>query len=129
MPNKEEHLKTAAIAGFILGGLASLARNKGETDFITIVGEMVAEGLITATFTSIGGLLPDILEPATDPNHRKFFHSVAVLLGIGYDQLEQIRKDQGSNIEFWRWLLNKLELGYLVHLLQDSGTPRGLPFM
>ena len=28
--------------------------------------------------------LPDILEPALHPNHRKFFHSVTVFAALGY---------------------------------------------
>ncbi len=129
MPNKSEHLKVAATAGFILGSISALLKNKNQTDFASLISDVITEGIATAMATSIGALLPDILEPATNPNHRKFFHSIAMFLGLSYDQLQQMRQDAGSNEEFWRWLLNKLELGYLIHLLQDSGTPKGLPLI
>lgn len=36
---------------------------------------------------AIGGTLPDQLEPALHPHHRQFFHSLAVLAGVGHQAL------------------------------------------
>jgi len=86
-------------------------------------GEFIAAAIGGAAF----GLLPDLLEPATDPNHRQFFHSYAAAGLISW-----------ANLKVWQnpILLEKDKLhftlasaGYLSHLLADSGTPKGVPII
>lgn len=76
------------------------------------------------------GKLPDLLEPATSPNHRKFCHSVAVLGLVGYGVKKTYEWEPESGFE--KFLRGALLVGgacYAVHLLADATTPRSLPVM
>lgn len=76
--------------------------------------------------TAAGGaaaLLPDILEPADSPNHRKFFHSITAAGLVVY--LISGRHTDGCS-ESARKLLMVLGMGYLSHLALDSTTPRAI---
>ncbi len=85
----------------------------------------VAGGLAAAT-----GRLPDIIEPATSPNHRQFFHSLTFAVGLGFGMYKLY---EWETEEDWQELLrfSGLVIGgsYLIHLLCDAGTPRGLPIV
>jgi membrane-bound metal-dependent hydrolase YbcI (DUF457 family) len=82
-------------------------------------------------FTAIGtivGALPDILEPATSPRHRGFFHSVALFsslmyLGYRYFIKENITGGDASAA------MSALLAAYGSHLALDSCTPMGLPLL
>jgi len=65
MPNGQTHVITAMIAG----GFTSLILQQKNPKYT---------GGHTALAVAIGGAsgrLPDVIEPALDPNHRSFFHS------------------------------------------------------
>lgn len=78
----------------------------------------------------VGGKLPDLLEPATSPNHRRFCHSavVAVTVGIATYKLYQWQPTDAWG-EFLRILGIALGVGYLSHLALDLATPKGLPLV
>jgi len=82
---------------------------------------------IAGTFAVIGVLLPDILEPATSPHHRQFFHSL-FLAGLLITFFVMLKKKtitiENDDV---RRILNNLGIGYSVHMVQDAGTPKGLP--
>jgi membrane-bound metal-dependent hydrolase YbcI (DUF457 family) len=111
-----------------------------------------------ALFGHLGSMMPDILEPATTPRHRKVCHSYGAVAGAVtfVDELVtawekgcranaatewQKFRSQGFTLEgLWHLLLMALShvaagalsgfvAGYGVHLLQDAGTPRGLPLL
>ena len=72
---------------------------------------------------SVIALLPDIIEPATNPNHRKFFHSLVLAGGL-------VAITHNSEIKQDAYTKEAIELAgysYLSHLLLDSLTPKGLP--
>ena len=74
------------------------------------------------------GTLPDIVEPATSPNHRQFFHSIAfaTLLGYGIYKLYQWDPKM-PQAEILR-LVGLIAGGaYLIHLAMDATTNRSLP--
>ncbi len=80
-------------------------------------------------FSAIGFLcasLPDILEPASNPNHRKIFHSLVTAGAIGYGAFgKHIEKlDQPS-----KRVLQALALSYLSHLGADATTVKSLPIL
>jgi len=76
------------------------------------------------------GTLPDLIEPATTPQHRQFFHSLIFAAGIGY-----------GLYRLYQWEPNAPELkvlrmigliaggAYLVHLAFDATTKRSLPLV
>ena len=74
--------------------------------------------------------LPDLVEPATSPNHRQFFHSVAfgVVVGVGVYRLYkwEPRTDGGKLL---RWLGLAGGAAYLIHLTLDATTKRSLPLV
>ena len=70
MPNRAAH----AILGGILGVGAYLAYEKLNGQELSLAG-IIGTGLVGAGAAA----LPDVLEPAVDPNHRGFFHSWAAL--------------------------------------------------
>jgi inner membrane protein len=76
------------------------------------------------------GTLPDLIEPATHPHHRQFFHSVlfAVMVACAVYRLHHWEPETDGAA-----LLRVLSLiaggAYLAHLALDAGTPRSLPLI
>jgi membrane-bound metal-dependent hydrolase YbcI (DUF457 family) len=101
----------------------ALAGNKQDNRYIA---NSALAGLAASCFPS----LPDILEPATSPRHRKFFHSLAfaALLGLGLKKLYDWKPDSDWD-RFMR--LSGLVLGsaYLAHLARDALTEASLPLV
>lgn len=86
--------------------------------------------LFAALIGTFGGRLPDLLEPATNPNHRKFFHSLLVLGTIGNSIYEIYQWTPESNFEkFIRGILLTLLGTCGSHLLLDMTTHKGLPLI
>ncbi|MCH7614069.1 MAG: metal-dependent hydrolase [Candidatus Marinimicrobia bacterium] len=102
----------------------------------TATREYLESGEVSWKPFVLGGLaaktakLPDIIEPAFHPNHRQFFHSLGFAGLVGYgifrlyeweteDELEKILRIAGMAIGG----------SYLIHLLCDSTTPKGLPII
>ena len=72
------------------------------------------------------GALPDIIEPADNPNHRALFHSLACagLLTYGaFGKLTAVLWPENKHA------IRIATLSYLSHLLLDSETPKGLPMI
>lgn len=133
MPNGSTHL----VAGLVGGGIASLVAQKKldekrEIDWINVVA---SSGVGLAT-----GRLPDIIEPSfRNPNHRKFFHSYTfgALLFLGgifiWNKIKERRKERdrtGAEIslqEIGLWIILITIGAYLLHLLMDAFTKKGLP--
>jgi inner membrane protein len=92
------------------------------------------EVLPRVTVLSIGGYcgatLPDVIEPATSPNHRQFFHSLlfAAALGYGLYRLYDFEPETLLG-ETLRTLALIAGSAYLVHLALDATTPRSLPWV
>ena len=93
-------------------------------------GPLTAAPLVGGAAAALLTGLPDILEPATSPNHRAFFHSLtfAALLGVGMKKLH----DWEPETEAQR-LLRKLAMvagaAYLIHLALDFTTRKSLPLV
>ncbi len=119
MSNGTVHQITAAAAV----GIACLAA-EGDQQHKTekpLIGAILAAGLTK---------LPDMLEPATHPNHRQFFHSVAFagMLGIVTHKVYCWQPDNPPD-ETVRFLLLVCASAYFIHLLLDAGTPKSLPLI
>lgn len=108
------------------GAVIGLATAKIESD----KGQVSLQPVINAALGASMGTLPDVIEPALNPNHRKFFHSVTALGMVGY-----------GGYKLWKWepetdfekLLKGIGLigcgAYMTHLLMDSTTPKSLPLI
>jgi len=75
----------------------------------------------------IGGILPDVIEPATNPGHRGLFHSViaAVIVVSALCAMWQYMEKHKKEPD-WGFVLG---IGYTSHLALDMVTPMGLPIM
>jgi len=121
MSNRNPHLLVGCLSGVGLY-LLSNQKNTEEKSF----GELACVGGASA----IGGIMPDLLEPATNPNHRTFFHSVAfgILLGYGVKKGHDLikNKEWGKLVLL---IITAFSVGYFSHLLLDGMTPKGLPIL
>lgn len=126
MPDKNEHLKLGSIVG---GGLAiskylwdQWSKNEQINwfDLLKWAGLGVFGGGCAA-------MLPDYLEPASNPRHRSVFHSV-LSLGVVTSGTYFFCQNTDSSM-FAKMLLTISAGGYASHLIADSQTPYGLPFI
>jgi hypothetical protein len=107
----------------------------------------------------LGSRLPDIIEPALSPKHRKNFHSIVAGLAAftgermlsdkwikwcrtkaEYYRRERCRITENSGYKFLYFLiemmlrilagmLSSLVYGYISHLGLDATTPNGIPIV
>lgn len=118
LPSSDEHLLIGAIAGVLAYTGYRLHRRK----------EIKIEGVIkSAIVGGIFSLAPDILEPATNPNHRALFHSITTLTSGSYGSYKGLKNDKIN--ESIKELLVPALAGYSSHLLADGTTPKGLPIL
>jgi hypothetical protein len=149
MPNKSVHQAVGALAG---GGLA-LAKSNGQT-----VGHQITETIGGAVAGFGFGRLPDIIEPASSPNHRSFGHSATtelILSAVGVNMLDEwqsflrthadrqaaiAKQAQTPLSELWHLFLEFLCRllagavagalgGYGSHLALDAFSARSLPLV
>lgn len=111
--NRRWHLITCTIA---FAGYAILVNSIVKISLQNIV--------ISFILALIGVILPDILEPPTDPRHRGSFHSKEAFKWVGMILL--ITALIGL-LSYQFYMASGFFLGYFVHLLADSITPAGLP--
>lgn len=121
MPNAATHRFGAAL---VVGGFSAYSEYKKK-------GENTATPLAHSAFAAVCGTLPDILEPALNPNHRRFFHSFgfAGLLGYGLYQLHQKWQPQDEVEKVAKNVALIAGSAYLIHLAMDSTTPKSLPLI
>lgn len=117
--NGQAHQLVAGIATGIF-----LAERERQANIQTV--QPVLGGTAAAFLTR----LPDILEPATSPNHRQFFHSLAFagLLCLAFNELGNWQPESAGG-EFLKALGQVAIPAYLIHLLLDSLTAKSLPLI
>lgn len=147
MPRAKDHVCAGVMVGFVAAGILIPRETQSSTAL-----SVLAYGALGG---AIGGLLPDRLEPARSPRHRKFFHSFLVMaLGVwaAYKLFPRAssfcRSAVGQELpvfnEFSRSSAQHsyvaiavvliafyvgLLVGYLSHLGMDGCTKAGLPFL
>ncbi len=85
---------------------------------------------VAAVLGAYMGKLPDWLEPAAHPNHRQFFHSVAVLVACAYGIKKLYDWEPEAQEKVWlRRLLLVGGVAYISHLVLDGMTPKSLPLI
>lgn len=128
--NSTQHVKISTIGGALIAGTINTvkqfeeqSKNPGQKFNFHRLLKSTAIGAIGGLVTST---LPDILEPATNPNHRAFFHSIAFACLILYAN----HKLKSSSLpEEAKLLINALSIGYGLHLGADLTTPKSLPII
>lgn len=137
MPGKMMHLTVGTAAG----AAAILLTPQDNTN---ICGEYYLYGGLIGGF--IGGLMPDIIDPPTGPNHRGMGHSMSGnTIGLSSltlliqkldswisDQIEKAEEvDNTILIAFFQALAGFVRgfiAGQASHLLLDLTTPKRLPW-
>jgi membrane-bound metal-dependent hydrolase YbcI (DUF457 family) len=83
-------------------------------------------GTAAALFPS----LPDWLEPAANPNHRRFFHSVTFAAAVAYAMGRAYKwETQDSWERLARVAVLAAGAAYLTHLVRDAFTAKSLPLI
>jgi len=119
MPNATAHKTGAAIAVGVAAAAATHSQN------YTLEKSLTASALAYQL-----GTLPDRLEPATNPNHRQFFHSLAFLGLVGTGMYKLYRWEAENEMDkLARFALLVAGGAYATHLLMDLSTPKGLPVL
>ena len=79
---------------------------------------------------ALSGSLPDLIEPAINPNHRQFFHSVtfAFALAAGMRELYTWQPVEPLH-KLTRGIALAASGAYLIHLAMDSTTPKSIPLL
>lgn len=113
--NRQGHLVMTLFTAFLVWYVLS--------DFMDIPSKY----LIYIPPLLFGGIFPDIIEGATSPTHRKFFHSKRALRIVVFAiiPLTIISSYLVSQEKYL--LLTAFFCGYALHLCLDSLTPAGLP--
>jgi membrane-bound metal-dependent hydrolase YbcI (DUF457 family) len=114
--NSKVHATTGAVFG--IGTYCIMKEVLKEKP--TFIG-CVSSGLAGAVIAGI----PDYMEPATSGHHRSFFHSIAVLIILGYIAFRYLKGDK-LNADA-KTILAVVLSSYGSHLALDSLTPAGLP--
>jgi membrane-bound metal-dependent hydrolase YbcI (DUF457 family) len=119
MPNSKTHLIIGAGTGAVVNVLL-------QTDRMTMDHTLKFDWNELLLCTAIGagaGLLPDILEPADSPNHRAFFHSIAMAALVAYSITgKHTKKWSPTTLLFW----GVASVAYLSHLGADACTPKSI---
>ncbi len=117
MPDATTHRAGAALAMTLL----SVLTEKQDTP-------NVGQYTCASSLAYLLGTLPDLIEPASNPNHRQFFHSWICLALVGYGTYKAYRWQPETKLhKLVKGLLITGGIAYSTHLLMDSTTPKGLP--
>ncbi len=122
MPGFKTHAKTGAITGAVTN-IALQLRDRGHEPDRPLMDRLL-EILAAIGAGTAGGIAPDIIEPATTPNHRALFHS-KVVFGIGMLVAAKESKDRTPAAR----IMCSGYAGYISHLVLDARTPKGLPLI
>lgn len=147
MPRRPTHLAIGSMSGVATGVVTSSLLPR-EHQLVHVVFAGIGGAL--------GGLAPDVLEPAVSPNHRSLFHSVGAAGGLwtaGFTEWQadchraaavcdtracsatdgsQERSNEEIKAFLWRALAGLSAgflAGYASHLVLDAATTRSLPLL
>lgn len=117
MSDGKTHFKAGVIASII-----SYAQGKKSRNETTDLGELLAVGL----FGGAAAMLPDIIDPPTNPNHRSIGHSM-VVSGLLIPKLMNRINENNQMTPKEKDFFKSIVMGYTSHFLLDARTPAGLP--
>lgn len=107
----EEH----AILGALIAGGGYLGYKLSRKESPDLI-----EAIVSFIGGAIAGAAPDLLELPTNPNHRSFFHSKAILdlMNLGNQKAWQSKQLTESQ----KTIVSLLSTAYASHLVIDSRT-------
>lgn len=116
--NRNEHLLISGFGTFLIDAIKQ-NQKKGFVD--------LKQSFVSGIFGAIGGLIPDQLEPATNPNHRGPFHSWG-MMGLTIIGENKLKQNEQIDLQLKKAILD-ISLGYKLHLAVDATTHKRLPFI
>ena len=117
--NAAEHRIGSAV---LLGSLAATFSKRPE--------EVVPNTLAACAGGHCFATLPDWIEPATNPHHRQFFHSLLASVALGYGLYKLYQWEPKTQTQELCRMLGFIAGGaYLIHLAFDATTKRSLPVL
>ncbi len=119
MPRQNTHIIIGAAVGALVDLTIQSIENAGRADAKIDWGRVA----LCAGVGAVAATLPDIIEPATNPNHRGFFHSVGAGAAVAWICTGGHTKNLEPGI---RVLLAAVAVGYGSHIFADSLTPRSI---
>ena len=124
MASRRTHAAEGAFVGGFLGAAGGLIRARVEGRPVTL-WDLVGGTLVGAGAGAVAGVLPDILEPASHPNHRRVFHSLELAIGLAPVVMKVVANERYGVAVLAVGV--PAAAGYWLHLARDSETSRGLP--
>jgi len=120
--NAKQHacIGLVAGAGYTFGKYLWIKQKDPNTDFPW--GQLAVNMGLGLAFAS----LPDWIEPATNPNHRGFFHSLTGAGLVGYAMFGKHTNNIDVNSMDY---LRSIGFSFLSHLVADATTPKSLPLI
>lgn len=116
--NSDEHMVIGGLLGF--GGYLFYC-------FVKQRPADIFEAFLSLVGGAFVGLLPDIIEPATNPNHRGIFHSIGLFSLLIYGEYKVLQSE--SLTEDQKAAISTLIAAYGSHLVADGTTRKGLPII
>jgi len=121
MPRRQQHIESSAAATAIFACLADLAIQDGHQRadplYRVDLGRTVTLAAGAYAIGGAAGAFPDILEPATTPRHREFFHSWTTLGLLTWGTYQLLQSPLNPAL---KWLGGVVATGYVVHLIDDA---------
>jgi len=110
----------------ILGALVSLGLYEAYKH-LRHENPTVQEVLGSLVLGGFAGILPDLIEPPTNPNHRSFFHSSALLGLFAYGNKKVLESPKFTDNQ--KLFVTLFSAAFGSHLASDSTTAKGIPLL
>lgn len=114
--------KDHAILGALIAGGTYVFYKLSKQESINL-----GEALLSVIGGAVAGVAPDILEPATNPNHRSLFHSGTTLALLTHGNRKVLQSTQFT--ESQKAILLSLGAAYASHLVTDGATTKSIPLL
>ena len=113
--------KTHFTTGAGIGILNYIAQKNQRNEQISL-----AELLTVGACSGFAGVLSDIIDPPTNPQHRQIGHS-AVISAVALPKIWEWAQNNPNLTSAQKDLIQSMIFAFASHLVLDSGTPAGLP--
>ena len=129
MANFRKHLEIGAIIGTITAIVLYLVRyfkeHRRNPDYRFGFWKFIQSVLAGGALGALSGIVTDKIEPATNPNHRGFFHSITFWFALSVATYKLLFERDVDCL--CKELVVIGFAGYSSHLMLDMQTPKSLP--
>lgn len=120
--NGKHHRLIGAAAGAAFTVTKYLKKKELEPETKIPWGELLLDSGLGFLLAS----LPDWLEPARNPNHRKFAHSLVMMGLVGYSAFGKHTKNMDED---FKKVIQAFAISFISHLCADSTTKKSIPII